>query len=340
MNRQDDELMFKIRELPWTEICQHLLEITKRLLLSPSICNCLSAELTTMLSKLRIEKYASAWTGSWQWENRYVIGSSQPAVLDCPILRCYSIKLSRILFWDVLRSGTNTLQKLNFWEQASFQRRVLFLDSCYVLMAIATGTRYDEHEFHSGSLILSTHWFGSRCDAAVQVEFSFECIPGICGWTSVWVQNGRPNHLTNNECMWGDGRRCESKMNGRTIWWTWVSFGQSDTVATLVWLVLRCSSTSQLFPFGCVWGGIATWGIRRRESKMDGRTIQILYGLMQHESEASWHVAMMRVCGEVDVTMMVNHLITVRSGLVWDEPLGCFFYRSGWVRCQPLIGRR
>jgi hypothetical protein len=28
----------------------------------------------------------------------------------------------------------------------------------------------EEHEFHSGSLILSPHWFGSCCDVAVQVE--------------------------------------------------------------------------------------------------------------------------------------------------------------------------
>jgi hypothetical protein len=168
-------------------------------------------------------------------------------------------------------------------EQDSFQRRVLFLDSCYVLTTIDTGTRYD---FHSGSLILSTHWFaGSCCDAAVQVEFSFECIPGICGRTSAWVQNGRPNHLTNSECIRGDGRRCESKMDGRTIWRTWVSFGQSDTVAPLVWLVLWCSSTSRAFPFWlCMRRWMWAWVQNGRPNHPN------LCGWMQHESEASWHI--------------------------------------------------
>ena len=270
----------------WTEICRHLLEITKRLLLFPSICNCLSAELTTMLSKLRIEKYSSAWTGSWQWEN------------DDMWLKAVNLLFWTALFWGAIPSNCQgycfetqgaVRTRSKSWisgEQESFQRRVLFLDSCYVLTAIDTGTRYDEHEFHSGSLILSTHWFGSRCDAAVQVEFSFECIPGICGWTSAWVQNGRPNHLTNSKCIRGDGRRCESKMDGRTIWRTWVSFER--LILSPHWFGSCCDAAVQveffLF-FDCVWGGL-----RRRESKMDGRTIRILYGWMQHESEASWHV--------------------------------------------------
>jgi hypothetical protein len=61
-------------------------------------------------------------------------------------------------------------------ERESFQGRVLVFYSCYELSAIDTGTRLDEHEFHSGSLTLPAHWFGSRCDAAVQVELSFECV--------------------------------------------------------------------------------------------------------------------------------------------------------------------
>jgi hypothetical protein len=34
-----------------------------------------------------------------------------------------------------------------------------------MLAAIDTGARHDEHEFHSGSLILSAHWFGSHSPA-------------------------------------------------------------------------------------------------------------------------------------------------------------------------------
>jgi hypothetical protein len=285
MNRQDDELMFEIRELnrnlptfAWNNEEAFAFSINMQLFVSRVDNNVVDTE--------NWKKYSSAWTGSWQWEN------------DDMWLKAVNLLFWTALFWGAIPSNCQgycfetqgaVRTRSKSWisgEQESFQRRVLFLDSCYVLTAIDTGTRYDEHEFHSGSLILSTHWFGSRCDAAVQVEFSFECIPGICGWTSAWVQNGRPNHLTNSKCIRGDGRRCESKMDGRTIWRTWVSFER--LILSPHWFGSCCDAAVQveffLF-FDCVWGGL-----RRRESKMDGRTIRILYGWMQHESEASWHV--------------------------------------------------
>jgi hypothetical protein len=48
-------------------------------------------------------------------------------------------------------------------KRASFQGRVLVIDSCYELSTIDTGPGHDEHEFHSGSLTLSTQrcWWGS-----------------------------------------------------------------------------------------------------------------------------------------------------------------------------------
>ncbi len=107
----------------WTENCQHLLDITKRHLLFPSICNCLSASWQQCCRKLRIEKYSSA--SNWFLTVRewwYVIGSSQAAVFDCPVLRSHSIELSGILFWDA-RSGTNTLQKLNFWGARQLSKK-------------------------------------------------------------------------------------------------------------------------------------------------------------------------------------------------------------------------
>ena len=107
----------------WTENCRHLLDITKRRLLFPSICNCLSASWQQCCQKLRIEKYSSA--SNWfltvrEW--RYVIGSSQAAVFDCPVLRSHSIELSGILIWDA-RSGTNTLQKLDFWGARQLSKK-------------------------------------------------------------------------------------------------------------------------------------------------------------------------------------------------------------------------
>jgi hypothetical protein len=99
-------------------------------------------------------------TGSWQWEN------------DDMWLEAVKLLFSTALFWGAIPSNCQGYSQI--WisgEQDSFQRRVLFLDSYCVLTAIDTGTIYDEHEFHSGSLILPTNCFGSRCNAAVQVKF-------------------------------------------------------------------------------------------------------------------------------------------------------------------------
>ena len=63
-------------------MCRHLLEIAKRRLLLPIDVQLVVREFTTMLSKLRIEKYSSASNRFLTVRNwRYVIGSSQHDVL-------------------------------------------------------------------------------------------------------------------------------------------------------------------------------------------------------------------------------------------------------------------
>ena len=121
MNRQDDELMFEIRELnrnlptfAWNNEEAFAFSINMQLFVSRVDNNVVDTE------NWKIFKCVNWVLTVREW--RYVIESSQPAVLNCPILRCYSIKLSRILFWDA-RSGTNTLQKLNFWGARELSKK-------------------------------------------------------------------------------------------------------------------------------------------------------------------------------------------------------------------------
>jgi len=58
--------------------------------------------------------------------------------------------------------------------------------------------RNDEHEFHSGSLTLSAHLFGSR-SACSSTSRAFLWVH-MRRWTWAWVHEWRPNHL--NLCGW------------------------------------------------------------------------------------------------------------------------------------------
>lgn len=97
------------------------------------------SELTTMLLKTKNWKYscASKWSLTVR-EWRYVLGSGQSAVFDCPIVKCYRIELSGMLFCDAM-SGTHA-PKVEFrGSEIAFKE-----DSWFLIAATCSETAFKE----------------------------------------------------------------------------------------------------------------------------------------------------------------------------------------------------